>query len=101
MMRMCLHVTLMHGCVCSQLDVTQLVLGKPPGGWQRGDNLQNEDSNKENVETHCSFDSVNEVYVDDLVGEGFERLAVIRALSIAHNNLDMARDILREFVPRH
>ncbi|KAK2171541.1 hypothetical protein NP493_1053g00074 [Ridgeia piscesae] len=85
----------------SQLDVTQLVLGKPPGGWQRGDNLQNEDSNKENVETHCSFDSVNEVYVDDLVGEGFERLAVIRALSIAHNNLDMARDILREFVPRH
>ena len=79
-----------------------MVLGKSPVGWQHGDGLHNnrDGSNKEN-ESHCGFDGVNDGYIDDLVGEGFERLAVIRALSIAHNNLDMARDILREFVPRH
>ena len=79
-----------------------MVLGKSPVSWQHGDGLHNNEdsSNKEN-EAHCAFDSINERYVDDLVGEGFERLAVMRALSIAHNNLDMARDILREFVPRH
>ena len=58
---------------------------------------ESHDSNKEN-NSRC--DSLTEHYVEELMGEGYDRAMVVRALSIALNNMEMARDILREFVPK-
>ena len=35
-----------------------------------------------------------------LISEGYERHSVQRALTTANNNLDLARAILRDFVPK-
>ncbi|XP_074652425.1 E3 ubiquitin-protein ligase CBL-B-like isoform X2 [Tubulanus polymorphus] len=56
-------------------------------------------TNKENVVVVTS-DGISQAYIDELVADGHDRRAAIRALTIAQNNLKMARDILREFVPR-
>ncbi|XP_077985021.1 E3 ubiquitin-protein ligase CBL-like [Glandiceps talaboti] len=37
--------------------------------------------------------------IEQLLQEGYTQDAVVRALGIAHNNIDMARNILREFAP--
>ena len=58
---------------------------------------ESQESNKENDE-RC--DSLGDKHLEELVSEGFERASAIRALSISHNNIQLARDILREFVPR-
>lgn len=58
---------------------------------------ENQEYNKEN-DDRCG--SINEQHVDNLLEEGFERSAILRALQISRNNLDMAREILQEFVPK-
>ncbi|XP_013415499.1 E3 ubiquitin-protein ligase CBL-B [Lingula anatina] len=55
------------------------------------------ESNKEN-DDRCG--SLNEQHLDELLREGHARSAAIRALLIAKNNIDMAREILQQFVPR-
>ena len=55
-------------------------------------------SNKENHVT-CQV-TPNDQCVRELLKEGHERSAVERALSIANNNLSMARNILVNFVPK-
>ena len=53
----------------------------------------------DNNSAHC--DSLTDHYVSELIKEGFDREVVVRALAITQNNLDMAKNILREFVPRN
>ncbi|XP_064618294.1 E3 ubiquitin-protein ligase CBL-B-like [Liolophura sinensis] len=50
--------------------------------------------NKEN-------NSLNEMYVDQLVGQGYDRLQVLEALRVSRNNLKMAEEILEAFARRH
>jgi hypothetical protein len=58
---------------------------------------ESQDHNKENDGT-CG--SLAEHYISELMKDGFDRDFVVRALTITENNLDMAKSILREFVPR-
>ncbi|CAH0547016.1 unnamed protein product [Brassicogethes aeneus] len=44
-----------------------------------------------------SYENLNIDYIKKLVGEGYPRDAVIKALGITRNNIDMACDILHEF----
>ncbi|KAJ3635920.1 hypothetical protein MTP99_008790 [Tenebrio molitor] len=44
-----------------------------------------------------SYENLNMDYIKKLVGEGYSRDAVIKALGITRNNVDMACDILHEF----
>ncbi|XP_060519395.1 E3 ubiquitin-protein ligase CBL-B [Cylas formicarius] len=48
-------------------------------------------------ETNVSYENVNVDHIKKLVGEGYPRDAVIKALGITRNNVDMACDILHEF----
>ncbi|XP_046583735.1 E3 ubiquitin-protein ligase CBL-B-like isoform X2 [Haliotis rubra] len=57
---------------------------------------ENQDLNKENNGTIVS--SLNEEHVTILVGRGYDRLKVVEALRVSHNNLKMAEDILDTFV---
>lgn len=50
--------------------------------------------NKEN-------NSLNEMYVDQLVSQGYDRLQVLEALRVSRNNLKMAEEILEAFARRH
>jgi hypothetical protein len=57
---------------------------------------ENQDSNKENSARCCAL---TERQVEQLVGEGFDQIFAMRALHISQNNIEMAREILQEFVP--
>ncbi|XP_067675642.1 E3 ubiquitin-protein ligase CBL-B-like isoform X1 [Haliotis asinina] len=57
---------------------------------------ENQDLNKENNGTIVS--SLNEEHVTILVDRGYDRLKVVEALRVSHNNLKMAEDILDTFV---
>lgn len=48
-------------------------------------------------ETNVSYENLNMDYIKQLVGEGYSRDSVIKALGITRNNIDMACDILHEF----
>ncbi len=52
-------------------------------------------SNKEN-DGHC--DSLTGHYIAELVREGYDKNFATRALTISENNIEMARNILKEFV---
>ncbi|XP_013780746.1 E3 ubiquitin-protein ligase CBL-like [Limulus polyphemus] len=54
--------------------------------------------NKEN--DRVSYENLHMDYIAALTSEGYTQDAVIRALGIARNNLEMARDILHEFVSK-
>ncbi|XP_050415752.1 E3 ubiquitin-protein ligase CBL-B isoform X1 [Patella vulgata] len=56
---------------------------------------ENQDINKENNDT---LSSINDDYVELLVGRGFEKLNVLDALRVSRNNLKMAEEILETFV---
>lgn len=45
-----------------------------------------------------SYENVNMDYISRLIGEGYAQELVVRALGITRNDIDMARDILHEFV---
>ncbi|XP_028132461.1 E3 ubiquitin-protein ligase CBL-B [Diabrotica virgifera virgifera] len=47
--------------------------------------------------TNVSYENLNMDYIKKLVSEGYSRDAVIKALGITRNNVDMACDILHEF----
>ncbi|KAG5893790.1 hypothetical protein JTB14_005455 [Gonioctena quinquepunctata] len=48
-------------------------------------------------ETNVPYENLNIDYIKKLVSEGYSRDAVIKALGITRNNVDMACDILHEF----
>lgn len=48
-----------------------------------------------------SYENLNMDYIKRLVSEGYSKDAVIRALGITRNNVDMACDILHEFGTKH
>lgn len=48
-------------------------------------------------EASVPYENININYIKKLVGEGYSRDSVIRALGITGNNVDMACDILHEF----
>lgn len=48
-----------------------------------------------------SYENLNMDYIKKLVSEGYSKDAVIRALGITRNNIDMACDILHEFGTKH
>lgn len=48
-----------------------------------------------------SYENLNMDYIKKLVSEGYSRDAVIRALGITRNNIDMACDILHEFATKN
>ncbi|XP_022242009.1 E3 ubiquitin-protein ligase CBL-like isoform X2 [Limulus polyphemus] len=54
--------------------------------------------NKEN--DRVSYENLHMDYIAALTSEGYTQDAVIRALGIARNDLEMARDILHEFVSK-
>ncbi|KAK2169967.1 hypothetical protein LSH36_5g03000, partial [Paralvinella palmiformis] len=56
-----------------------------------------QDSNKENSGA-CS--GLVDQFIAELVKEGFDHDVVVRALKITENNMDMTKNILREFVSR-
>lgn len=47
------------------------------------------------------YENLNMDYIKKLVSEGYSRDAVIKALGITRNNVDMACDILHEFGTKH
>ncbi|KAL1517925.1 hypothetical protein ABEB36_001624 [Hypothenemus hampei] len=67
------------------MDVGQL----PPKTMKRVNPLERE--------TNVAYENINIDYIRKLVGEGYSRDSVIRALGISRNNVDMACDILHEF----
>lgn len=54
--------------------------------------------NKEN--NRVSYENLHMDHIAALIAEGYAQDAVIRALGIARNDLQMARDILHEFVTK-
>ncbi|XP_019879098.2 E3 ubiquitin-protein ligase CBL-B-like [Aethina tumida] len=48
-------------------------------------------------EATVSYENLNMDYIKKLVGEGYSKDSVIKALGITRNNIDMACDILHEF----
>lgn len=48
-------------------------------------------------DTTVSYENLNMDYIKKLVSEGYSKDAVIKALGITRNNVDMACDILHEF----
>ena len=54
--------------------------------------------NKEN--DGVSYINLQMDYISQLISEGYCQQSVIRALGIAKNDLQMARDILHEFVSK-
>ena len=85
----------MYGCVCRKVAGEGKEIPLPV----RRDRLkENQESNKENQERRDASRPEPQK-IDRLMEEGYERQAVLRALSIAQNNMDMARNILREFAP--
>ena len=68
--------------------------------------LEPHSNNKENLQqpvcdkTNTASTAPTEQHVQQLIREGHDKNSVERALVIAQNNLDMAREILRNFVPK-
>jgi len=58
---------------------------------------ENQEVNIANKENDSRPRQAQDRYIEQLVADGYERVEVVRALSISGNNLRMARDILREF----
>ncbi|XP_028035186.1 E3 ubiquitin-protein ligase CBL-B-like, partial [Bombyx mandarina] len=46
---------------------------------------------------NVSYENINLDYIARLVGEGYPKEIVVRALGITRNDLEMACDILHEF----
>lgn len=63
-------------------------LGKPL------DALENKENNR------VSYENLHMDHIAALIAEGYAQNEVIRALGIARNDLQMARDILHEFVTK-
>lgn len=55
------------------------------------------ESGDSNEDSHTAYENLHMDYLATLTHEGFTQEEVIRALVITHNNITMARDILREF----
>ena len=51
-------------------------------------------------EANVAYENLNMDYIAKLTSEGYAQDAVIRALGITRNNVDMAWDILHEFVTK-
>lgn len=54
-----------------------------------------------NKNASVCYENLNMDYIKKLVSEGYSRDAVIKALGITRNNVDMACDILHEFGTKH
>lgn len=54
-----------------------------------------------NKNTSVCYENLNMDYIKKLVNEGYSQDAVIKALGITRNNVDMACDILHEFGTKH
>uniref|UniRef100_A0A1Y1KS97 E3 ubiquitin-protein ligase CBL n=1 Tax=Photinus pyralis TaxID=7054 RepID=A0A1Y1KS97_PHOPY len=63
----------------------------PPRSKERYNPLTSDENNS------VCYENVNIDYIKKLVGEGYSRESVIKALGITRNNVDMACDILHEF----
>ncbi|KAK8403545.1 hypothetical protein O3P69_000533 [Scylla paramamosain] len=61
------------------------------------DRSMNASEGGENEDAHTAYENLHMDYLATLTHEGFTQEEVIRALVITHNNITMARDILREF----
>lgn len=59
------------------------------------DNKENNDNKKQ-----ANYENIQVEYISLLTKEGYSQQAVIRALGIAKNNLEMAKQILDEFVSK-
>lgn len=59
-------------------------------------NINNNHNNSNNV--NVSYENINLEYINRLMKEGYSKESVISALCISRNNLEMACDILHEFV---
>ncbi|KAL3885204.1 hypothetical protein ACJMK2_025293 [Sinanodonta woodiana] len=79
----------------AQLKLTeQKESGDIPLPVRRDKLRESQDSNKEN----SAYDSLNEEYIEELVGKGYNRMKVYEALRVSHNNIRMAEEILETFV---
>lgn len=58
------------------------------------DALENKENNR------VSYENLHMDHIAALIAEGYAQNEVIRALGIARNDLQMARDILHEFVTK-
>ncbi|OXA60622.1 E3 ubiquitin-protein ligase CBL [Folsomia candida] len=52
------------------------------------------------IDDSTSYENINMDYISRLTGEGFPQDLVIRALGISRNDIEISRDILREFGTR-
>jgi len=50
-----------------------------------------------NIDTTSTLISINEQYIAELTNEGFDPYTATRALNLARNDVNLAREILREF----
>ncbi|KAF5281406.1 hypothetical protein FQA39_LY17802 [Lamprigera yunnana] len=66
-------------------------LNMPPKNKERYNPLTSDENSS------VCYENVNIDYIKKLVSEGYSREAVIKALGITRNNVDMACDILHEF----
>lgn len=90
--------------ITCQSDQDQLYISKePPYENIRFDLPPKNKPNPLTVKTNgsVSYENLNMDYIKKLVSEGYSRDAVIRALGITRNNIDMACDILHEFGTKH
>lgn len=53
-----------------------------------------------NKDCNVSYENINLDYIERLVGEGYSKENAITALGISRNNIEMACDILHEFVSK-
>lgn len=81
------------GYVAKEPPYENIRIDLPPKG------RQNPLTAKDNVSV--SYENLNMDYIKKLVNEGYSKDAVIRALGITRNNVDMACDILHEFGTKH
>lgn len=51
-------------------------------------------------EAHVAYENLNMDYIAQLTSEGYTQDAVIRALGITRNDIEMACDILHEFATK-
>ncbi|CAG9856180.1 unnamed protein product [Phyllotreta striolata] len=71
-------------------------------GGNRYENVEVQEAQRVNpldgVQAHqVAYENLNMDYIRKLVGEGYSKDSVIKALGITRNNVDMACDILHEF----
>ncbi|XP_064650533.1 E3 ubiquitin-protein ligase CBL-B-like isoform X2 [Lineus longissimus] len=59
---------------------------------------ESQELNKENT---TNSEDISELFIQELVAEGHDRHAAGRALTVTKNDPRMARNLLREFMPRH